>query len=210
MSRHGLVLLGNISQLLLSRSNVRPLERCGRRLRPVTATFATLRVWPGVEQQQHRNFATSTTSADDGDESWRKKHEKHKQQSLATALRAAYDEKYYQERDLADRFNSFLTRRKVQNRNINIARLRKQLYRDRKRFNELKERLNVTKQIQAQSAKSQTSADIKKEMKRQSMPKQRKYMSVMEYRAFKNEQLLKSYGRNQKRVKMPKAKPSWK
>ncbi|XP_017957410.1 calcium uniporter protein, mitochondrial isoform X3 [Drosophila navojoa] len=84
MSRHGLVLLGNISQLLLSRSNVRPLERCGRRLRPVTATFATLRVWPGVEQQQHRNFATSTTSADDGDESWRKKHEKHKQQSLAT------------------------------------------------------------------------------------------------------------------------------
>ncbi|XP_017863722.1 PREDICTED: uncharacterized protein LOC108614223 isoform X2 [Drosophila arizonae] len=85
MSRHGLILLGNISQLLLSRSNVRPFERCGRRMRPVTATFATLRVWPGVEQQQHRNFATSTTSADDGDENWRKKHDKHKQQSLATA-----------------------------------------------------------------------------------------------------------------------------
>ncbi|XP_017863724.1 PREDICTED: calcium uniporter protein, mitochondrial isoform X4 [Drosophila arizonae] len=84
MSRHGLILLGNISQLLLSRSNVRPFERCGRRMRPVTATFATLRVWPGVEQQQHRNFATSTTSADDGDENWRKKHDKHKQQSLAT------------------------------------------------------------------------------------------------------------------------------
>ncbi|KRG06177.1 calcium uniporter protein, mitochondrial isoform X1 [Drosophila mojavensis] len=85
MSRHGLILLGNISQLLLSRSNVRPFERCGRRMRPVTATFATLRVWPGVEQQQHRNFATSTTSGDDGDENWRKKHDKHKQQSLATA-----------------------------------------------------------------------------------------------------------------------------
>ncbi|KRG06176.1 calcium uniporter protein, mitochondrial isoform X2 [Drosophila mojavensis] len=84
MSRHGLILLGNISQLLLSRSNVRPFERCGRRMRPVTATFATLRVWPGVEQQQHRNFATSTTSGDDGDENWRKKHDKHKQQSLAT------------------------------------------------------------------------------------------------------------------------------
>ncbi|XP_030081802.1 calcium uniporter protein, mitochondrial isoform X2 [Drosophila hydei] len=74
MSRHGIVLLGNIGQLLMCRSSLRPLERCGWRLKP--------RAWPGIDQQQHRNFATGTTSTDD-DEDRRKKHEKHKKQSLA-------------------------------------------------------------------------------------------------------------------------------
>lgn len=106
----------------------------------------------------------------------------HSASASFTALRAAYEDKYFQGRDLADRSNSFMTRRKMQNSNINIARLRKQLNRDRKHFNELKARLSVTKPIRGQSAKLLKSVVLKKEeVKRQVMPKKRKYMSVMEY-----------------------------
>ncbi|XP_030081803.1 uncharacterized protein LOC111600528 isoform X3 [Drosophila hydei] len=194
MSRHGIVLLGNIGQLLMCRSSLRPLERCGWRLKPVSATFATLRAWPGIDQQQHRNFATGTTSTDD-DEDRRKKHEKHKKQSLAIGFNTANSARDNQPRDLANKVNSFMTTKNLNNLR-NLAHIRRQLNQDRKNFNALRERLNVNKQ-----KNNFPRMDNSKQKQAPRKERKKKYMNVLEYRQFKKEQVLKSYGRNKKRVK---------